>query len=491
MAENNDLFGTVFKAETIRSILDNSTEYFEENNMIALYGNWGSGKTSVMKYIESKTTRYKTVFFEAWKYEHDSNLALSLFEQIVAIIEDENEMSSPIIESIKVLGRSIFNFGKKLLHNSEISLYGITVATGLTENDIVSIGNRSFYAEVIEFNKKFKMLIEDYYQHTSRKILIFVDDLDRCESENILNLLSSIKHFFTDSNKIVYFCGIDKDAVNKAINIKYNNIIKSEEYLEKIFDLTFNMPEIISVDEFINDFFRKLNIQNNSERYSRELLQDFFRRMNFTNPRKVKKVLNKYIYLNDLFKSGLGVERHFPESFENHSPMQMVMIMFVIILYEFNRKLFDGIYDIESKFAQIINNHKAEQVYTEQSRSESLSSFINRYRASYKYLNINFGMSDSVIIEKRRNDIVMLIMSILPTDINNISVPALGSNNSNEVNTNITNYISQFRMTENKILYLFALQFFDLVSDINKKKYTDHSGNIGFYSLFQMANLYF
>lgn len=496
IAKNGDLVGTAFKAETIRNILDNNTAYFEENNMIALYGNWGSGKTSVMKYIETKTTNYKTVFFEAWKYEHDTNLALSLFEQIVARIEEEKKVSDEIIENVKIAGKTVLNFGKNVLFNSEVSILGINLAVGQTAKDTLNeiegiIKNKSFYSEVTEFDKQFKSLIEDYYRATSKKILIIVDDLDRCESDNILTLLSSIKHFFTDSDKVVYFCGIDKDAVSKAINIKYNNILKSEEYLEKIFDLTFNMPEVFSIDEFINDFFLKINVQNETIELSKELLKDFFHRINFTNPRKVKKVLNKYLYLNNLVESEADTTKYIPEEFSKHYPLQMVLVMFVIILYEFQRNIFESIYDFESKFAQIINIHnKANQIHTKQNQTELLSSFINNYRKRYSFMKVDRNLWHLMTNSERRNDILILIMILLPTDISDVNIPMLNTNSSDDLIANITNYILQFRTSEQKILYQFAIMFFETFTNINKSKYTINT-SVEFYKLFQMANLYF
>ena len=89
--ENSDLFGTKLKAELIKNLLVNNSEYFNQNNMIALYGEWGTGKTSVMEYIKNNCEQnYSAVFFEAWQYEKDSNLSLSLFELIVGHVEKRN-----------------------------------------------------------------------------------------------------------------------------------------------------------------------------------------------------------------------------------------------------------------------------------------------------------------------------------------------------------------------------------------------------------------
>lgn len=245
----SDLFGTHFKADAIKNMLETNNDYFEKNNMIALYGEWGSGKTSVMEYINKNITNYNVVFFEAWKYEKDSNLSLSLFEMILDKVEAEKDSLGKVLEDVKLIGKTLLNFSKNLLFNYRLSLPGMTVNIDQATKDTLKemdelIERTSFYTNLKEFNTSYNKLLDEYHEATGKKLLVFIDDLDRCSPENVLDLISSIKHFFIDSDKVVYFCGVDKHAVSKAINIRYQNIIKSEEYLEKVFDVTFNMPEI-------------------------------------------------------------------------------------------------------------------------------------------------------------------------------------------------------------------------------------------------------
>ena len=100
--------------------------------------------------------------------------------------------------------------------------------------------NMSYHQKVKELKNCFREL-SNILRKDNKKLIVFIDELDRCEAENILSLLASIKLFFSlggedkDENKnIVYFVAVDKDAVAKAIETKYKNIIKAEEYLEKI-----------------------------------------------------------------------------------------------------------------------------------------------------------------------------------------------------------------------------------------------------------------
>lgn len=75
------------KAMVLKRYLENETFQNIDNNLIALYGEWGSGKSTVFKTLkaelEKEPEKYTPLIFEAWKYEKDKNLPLSLYEFIL------------------------------------------------------------------------------------------------------------------------------------------------------------------------------------------------------------------------------------------------------------------------------------------------------------------------------------------------------------------------------------------------------------------------
>src|SRR4051812_45345449 len=92
--EVEDSFNFKVKADAIKAFLEYNSTSLEQNKMLVLYGDWGSGKTSLMKHIESKIDKgiYFPIFFQAWEHEKDENLPLSLCDALTTIVVGENEI---------------------------------------------------------------------------------------------------------------------------------------------------------------------------------------------------------------------------------------------------------------------------------------------------------------------------------------------------------------------------------------------------------------
>ena len=106
LSGGNDHFNLYPKAKGIINFLENpkAQDALIENNLIALYGEWGSGKSSIIKTvkIELNKNQFKPVMFESWKYEKDDNLTFSIFEAVAdSIIEDKEAIKKIMKEVLK------------------------------------------------------------------------------------------------------------------------------------------------------------------------------------------------------------------------------------------------------------------------------------------------------------------------------------------------------------------------------------------------------
>lgn len=288
--QENDLFDVLKKLKFIKLFLENEINHLQKNNMVVLYGNWGSGKTTLINSIKKAIDKeiYYPVIFNAWKYEKDENLIYSLFDFLLDELKVDDENKKKIkkfasiflkgsLKSIKVVGAIVEEYDKYLERVSS---------------------EKSLYKKIFEFETEFQSMLKSRLGNYLT-LLVFVDDLDRCNSENVLELLSSIKLFFTlgeesslnePKSQVVYFCGLDKNAVIKAAELKYKDKIKDEEFLEKIFDISFNMPKNYNTEKFVekSQLFEE----------HKSIISNFLNSIEFTNPRHLKKIFNKYQLLS-------------------------------------------------------------------------------------------------------------------------------------------------------------------------------------------------
>ena len=185
---------------------------------------------------------------------------LSLIDCISSL--DKNNVSE-IKEEITNLFKAGYKFFAKPLSHFSLNIpLGIPPAPALIikPTEILKVfeeanledNSLSFYSKLESFKKAFIEMEKSILgQNTDKKIIVFIDDLDRCEAEHVINILSSIKNFFKYGKRTIFFCALDKNAVTKAIQTKYKDVIKSEEYLEKIFDVSFNMPSVFSINKLL------------------------------------------------------------------------------------------------------------------------------------------------------------------------------------------------------------------------------------------------
>ena len=326
--------------------------------MFSLYGEWGSGKSSLMKYLQKELRDdFNTFFFEAWEFEKDENLAMSLLEFITTKSTGAEE--AVYNDILKYGGRILRGLGKAVKVN--IPLYpngpGVELDPSAFVEEMDKKEELTFYKALEKFKTEFRRLEDNITRKKKKYNIVFIDDLDRCEPEQVLNLLSAIKLFFTYGEKTIFFCGIDKKAVEEAVKTKYGEIVKANEYLEKIFDISFTMPRHTSLIKLINQYFDDTSyILKEDKRPMNQRVNEFFQALNFTNPRRVKKVLNKFQMFRSFKQNWSGQDEVFPNidecNGEQKSLFETLLVFYLIILYEFYPEFYNDFLNFEKKLSQ-------------------------------------------------------------------------------------------------------------------------------------------
>ena len=239
---------------------------------IGLYGDWGSGKSSLMhmckKQLEEQKDGTVCLLFNGWLYESYDDAKTAILASILDGIKEGRELSGTAKITLKALYDSIDKF--KVIKGGIKFGIDMAVAGGLSaitnlaikeitkkakkiaedvdeENMLQAIKDKLDYKEVREdireFREKFAELIKEA---GIKKLVIFVDELDRCNPATILDTLEAMRLFLFSGN-VSFVIGADERHVTYAIRSKFNdiegiNMDIGKEYQEKLIQYPIRIP---------------------------------------------------------------------------------------------------------------------------------------------------------------------------------------------------------------------------------------------------------
>lgn len=238
---------------------------------IALHGDWGSGKTSLLKTTmkELKKPDEEIIFFEAWKHEY-SNPALALVTTIIQKYEKDLSTSQALVyTTANILSHKFLNMDLKAITNSI----------------------RKSSKEAVSLNTALEKLVTTKLK--DKKLLIFIDDLDRCDVENTLMVFAVMKLFLEIKNCIC-IAAVDLNRLATAWAWKYGKdpklIKEGTTYLEKIFQIRIGIPHPSSGQ--LQDYLKEI-VPDMPENFLK-----FLSEVGPSNPRNIKRMLNLAIFRN-------------------------------------------------------------------------------------------------------------------------------------------------------------------------------------------------
>ncbi|NQE54251.1 hypothetical protein C5S29_11710 [ANME-1 cluster archaeon GoMg3.2] len=355
---------------------------------IGILGEWGVGKTSLMQTMREKLNDEHgkdiiPIWFNAWRCERERNLAIiPLLQLLVSEIKD-NKLRKAFIEILKSLQLKF-----SLPGGVELSAGG--VSQNQVEGDL-------YYAELDA--------IETTLKETDKKIVVFIDDLDRCAPDKILEVLESTK-VFLDIKGFVYVLGLSPEVIVKAIEQKYEDMgINGEDYLEKIVQIPFRIPDWNVTDrgDFLTDLVDKDKIDptyKSTIGEYKDIIQEVIER----TPRQVKRFINTYICEQEIFKEK-----------ELDQTIHLVLTILKFKWYNFYQKLFDEKYrqnlkeilSDENKLREELKEKKeAKGKEDNQDKSLDLVDFISKPEVREAIKNI-IDMDYKQLLEYRRVGMIM------------------------------------------------------------------------------------
>lgn len=229
----------------------------EDSCSIALDGAWGSGKTFFVKQakmvlescspIESKSeyrdevkTVWKNyhsgkepefqaqlcVYYDAWENDNDGDPILSLVYSILQQVDEETPFpkDNKIFEKVAALADCIT--GKSTTAVLE-SMKSDSVLDDLRKS-------KSIHSTIAEF-------LDHLLDERANRLIVIVDELDRCKPDYAVRVLEKIKHYF-DNERITFVFAVNVQELQHTISSYYGSHFDSCRYLDRFFDLRIALP---------------------------------------------------------------------------------------------------------------------------------------------------------------------------------------------------------------------------------------------------------
>lgn len=289
---------------------------------IGIYGDWGSGKSSLMEMVQNSLSNdkdYLCLKFNGWLFEgyEDAKTAL-----IGTILDEINEKKKPTAKAKDIIKRLYKKIDLIKLASKSFK-YGIdfTVTGGfgtiadltitsvldklkdeapeISENQIKDVLETTFTNSEIRSNlKSFQQDFAKLLKETKiKRLVVFIDELDRCNPDTILETFEAIRLFlFAEGTSFII--GADERQVMYAVRKKYPNVEGNKldigkEYLEKIIQYPIKIPQLGT--EEVRFYITCLLFKHEVKEKSKEILD-------FIKEKRKKDFLNfKVSY--DLFES--------------------------------------------------------------------------------------------------------------------------------------------------------------------------------------------
>lgn len=232
-AFSDDKLNRKFLAENLKRILLN-TDY----NVFSINAPWGGGKSYFIENLAELIGKEAIcISYNAWESDFYNNplvpLVTELMYKLEQVISEKDEIYKDLIKIKKTL-KGIFD---KITFNAGIKAFGITYDPNkpTVKSDYISLKN---------LKKELRQGLACIQKRINKNIIIFVDDLDRCNPKYAIETLETIKHFFGIQN-IIFVLAVDKKQVENIVKTIYGiapDTSDIEGYLKKFIDVEFNLP---------------------------------------------------------------------------------------------------------------------------------------------------------------------------------------------------------------------------------------------------------
>ncbi|MEA2276834.1 MAG: hypothetical protein QOC78_1794 [Solirubrobacteraceae bacterium] len=224
---------------------------------VGIQGDWGSGKTSMLRLLAAELRESPGVVVvetHPWEYDPATDPKATLIAEVLAAVHAEVDkrggLSTTVRDKFKSLAKRVrVSKAVKLAINTALSggLPAIADVLGLFNDEAETVPDPTLQG----FRQEFKELLAMDELKDIQRVVVLVDDLDRCLPETVIATLEAVK-LFLSVPKMAFVMAADRRAVAHAVATKYEPSPQAlelgREYLEKIVHIPVPVPALGEAD---------------------------------------------------------------------------------------------------------------------------------------------------------------------------------------------------------------------------------------------------
>ena len=225
---------------------------------ISLHGQWGTGKTFMLKRWQKalENDGFQAIYFNAWEDDFSTDPLLAIMGQISDYFKDG---------ALKALALKAAHYAVPLIVENLLSVakatVGVTVKVDQQDNHKHPLLDTYLEQRDVKDRLKTQLasLSGQVVDQTLHPLVFIIDELDRCRPTYAIELLERVKHIFEVPN-LVFVFGLNRGELCKSLQSVYGEI-DADIYLRRFFDMEFNLPAADSAS-FAQHLMQKCKLDN-------------------------------------------------------------------------------------------------------------------------------------------------------------------------------------------------------------------------------------
>jgi predicted KAP-like P-loop ATPase len=295
---------------------------------VGLYGSWGSGKSTLLKAVAAELQRDETVIvaeFDAWRYERSEHIIVPLLHRIHGAVAETGD--NKLLGNVrKALESIVFSLNFKLAF---LGIDAKSVKEHWEREDLPQLD--SAFAEPFAALERIPSALGD------RRIVVLIDDLDRCSPEKVVSVLEAI-NVVMDVPGLIFVLALDYDVLTEAVRARYPHVRDPHVFIEKMVQLPFRVPPLdirspTFLEELVPNWQRTFGELPEFVASSVVDIADYGLQR---NPRQLKRLINAFLVIRRVIElrrlnsddqvllATIGLQLRWPEQYRTLQAAVMV-----------------------------------------------------------------------------------------------------------------------------------------------------------------------